>query len=202
MPGTLLVYDTDFPRATTSRGERIINRPTAAELMDNHYPAPQRLLAIPSALAPEAYVALILREMRAFIRSIDVLAIFGHGVVSSAATPGGIVPVTTGILLGASPITQSSASLLSTLRGHLARHARCELWVCQAASRGTAGASGLSGHNLCQAIADALRVEVRASAIDQRTDTIGGAGTLESEIQFLPWEGEVETIRPSGRHGG
>ncbi|MEP6875594.1 MAG: hypothetical protein ABI887_14640 [Burkholderiales bacterium] len=199
MPGTLLVYDADFPRAATARGERIINRPTAAELMDNHYPAPQRLLAIPSSLAPDAYVALILREMRTFTRAIDVLAIFGHGVVSSAATPGGSVAVTTGILLGASPITQSSASLLSTLRGHLARHARCELWVCQAASRG--GAGGLSGHNLCQAIADALRVEVRASAIDQQTDTIGGAGTLESEIQFLPWDGEVETIRPSGRRG-
>jgi hypothetical protein len=199
MPGTLLVYDQGFPRASTRAGEPIHNRPTLGELERGHYPAPRALLPIPQAAGLSTCIAQMVDGARRLSRSIDVLIVFGHGQVSRVATPSGVSPVTTGILLGAEPLTQSNARALQALRPRLARGAHCELWVCQAASTGSAGTGrdARSGHRLCQAIANALAVPVHASAVDQRTTTVSGHGSLDSEVEFLPWEGELQVIRPA-----
>ncbi|MEO8545182.1 MAG: hypothetical protein ABI434_16470 [Burkholderiaceae bacterium] len=199
MPGTLLVFDQNFPRSRAATGDMIINRPRVAELMAEGYPAPHRLLPIAVSSNADQYVPQIAQAARSLSSRIDVLIIFAHGQVTSAYGPAGVMPVMTGILLGSNPIAQDNADLLRCLRPRFARGAHCELWVCQAASptATSPGRGSTSGHNLCQAIADALRIPVQASASDQQTTTMTGAGTFDSEIDFLPWEGPVETFRPN-----
>ena len=89
--------------------------------------------------------------------------------MANAAVPTGVTRVTTGIIIGASDLTASNASMLRKLRGRFARQAQAELWVCEAAATGKAGQ--ISGVTLCQAIADALGVPVLAAAIEQKYDS-------------------------------
>jgi hypothetical protein len=196
MAGTLLVYDDAFPRARVAAGP-IRNTPEAAELRDNNYPLPCRLLAIPEAAAPANYIRSITSAARA-MRPLDCLIIFGHGRVVSAATARGATPVTTGIIIGAADITSHNASSLSALRGLFSRSGRAELWVCEAAAAGSAG--GQSGIVMCQSIADALGVPVLAAPIEQQYDTrdqreIDGGG-WQSTARFLPWEGTPQRFAP------
>jgi hypothetical protein len=204
MAGTLLVYDQDFPRATSPAG-RIRNSPAIDELRANHYPEPCQLLPIPAAFSPDQYCAAMRTAAGAITGGLDRLIIFGHGHVVNAATPGGITRVTTGIVLGAAPLTAANARLL---RGaspmQFTRTAQAELWVCEAASTGQAG--GQSGVMLCQAIADALAVPVFAArseqeySSDNQTELPNGGG-WQSTITFLPWEGPTVLFNPrGGRH--
>jgi hypothetical protein len=196
MAGTLLVYDDAFPRASVAAGP-IRNTPSADELRANSYPEPFRLLPIWEASSPETYFGAIADAAEAMGR-LNRLIIFGHGRVANAAVPTGITRVTTGIIMGASDITASNASMLRKLRGRFAREAQAELWVCEAAAAGESG--GQSGTVLCQAIADALGVSVLAATISQEYTTtnqqeIPGGG-WQSTAQFLPWEGTTLRFAP------
>jgi hypothetical protein len=199
MPGTLLAYDAAFPRAAVRAGP-ILNSPSADELRANRYPAPHRLLPIPQASNPESYYTSI-AAAAASMAQLDRLILLGHGRVVSALTARGTSPVTTGIIFGSSDITASNAHQLRATARHLSRTARAELWVCQAAAAGEAG--GQSGTILCQAIADALGVEVIAptqlqeySSHDQQERPGGG---WQSTTRFLPWEGETLRFTPRRR---
>ena len=199
MPGTLLVYDAAFPRAAAPSGP-IRNTPSADELRANSYPAPHHLLAIPLASNPESYYPSI-AAAAANMAQLDRLILLGHGRVVSAVTARGTTPVTIGIIIGSSDITASNAGQLRATARHLARDAQAELWVCQAAAAGEAG--GQSGTLLCQAIADALGVNVIAptqlqeyTSHDQREIPSGG---WHSTMRFLPWEGETLRFTPRRR---
>lgn len=196
MPGTLLAFDNAFPRARAPTGDAIINRPRADELRANSYPAPYTLLPIGESATPREYIRTMTTQARR-LRGVDTLIVFAHGQVTNT----GRGHVMTGILLGSAPIEMANVALLRSLRPTFARGAHVELWVCQAASPTEVfdGRHHLSGHNLCQAIADALQRPVQASASDQQTTTASGAGSYTSEVNFLPWEGPVETFRPRVR---
>ena len=199
MPGTLLAYDADFPRANAPSGP-IYNHPSEAELREHQYPAPYRLLPLRQGLAAEAYCDQIASAASA-MRRLDRLILFGHGRVVQAATPSGPRPVTTGIIIGNEDITQYNAHYLSPIRRHMARGGMAELWVCDAAAAGEAG--GQSGERLCTAIARALRVPVKAARETQRYTSgadqreIPGGG-WQSTVRFLPWEGPLVFFRPNG----
>jgi hypothetical protein len=199
MAGTLLVFDDAFPRASAPSGP-IRNTPGAAELAANSYPAPHRLLSIGAADPPSTYVEAIAAAARAMGR-LNRLIIFGHGRVVNAAVATGVTRVTTGIIIGASDLTASNASALSALRGQFERDAQAELWVCEAAAAGAAG--GMSGGLLCQAIADALGVQVLAATIEQEYTTAdqqeAPGGGWQSTAQFLPWEGTTVRFMPRRR---
>lgn len=196
MAGTLLAYDHAFPRARVASGP-IRNTPGTDELRANGYPEPFRLLPILEASPPETYFAALAEAARQ-MRRLDRLIIFGHGRASNAATAGGIVTVTTGIIIGAADITASNASALGPMRRHFARDAQAELWVCGAASANAA--AGVSGTLLCQAIADALGVVVVAAPVTQEYTTVdqveAPGGGWQSTARFLPWEGETVRFRP------
>jgi len=87
------------------------------------------------------------------------------------------------------------------LRGQFERDAQAELWVCEAAAAGAAG--GMSGGLLCQAIADALGVQVLAATIEQEYTTTdqheAAGGGWQSTAQFLPWEGTTVRFTPRRR---
>lgn len=199
MAGTLLVFDDAFPRASAPSGP-VRNTPGTAELAANSYPAPHRLLAIGAADPPSTYVPAIAAAARAMGR-LNRLIIFGHGRVVNAAVASGVTRVTTGIIIGASDLTAANASLLSALRGQFERDAQAELWVCEAAAAGAAG--GMSGGLLCQAIADALGVQVLAATIEQEYTTTdqheAAGGGWQSTAQFLPWEGTTVRFTPRRR---
>ncbi len=199
MAGTLLVYDDAFPRASVATGP-IRNTPGADELRANSYPEPYRLLPIWEASPPDNYFGAIADAAEAMGR-LSRLIIFGHGRVANAAVPTGITRVTTGIILGASDITASNASMLRNLRGRFAPHAQAELWVCEAAAAGESG--GHSGVVLCQSIADALGVSVLAATIAQQYTTANQreapGGGWQSTAQFLPWEGTTVLFTPRRR---
>ena len=198
MAGTLLVYDDAFPRASVGDAP-IRNTPSADELRANSYPEPYRLLPIWEASSPDTYIGAI-DEAAESMGRLNRLIIFGHGRVANAAVPAGVVRVTTGIIIGASDLTASNASMLRRLRGRFAPRAQAELWVCEAAAAGTAG--GQSGVTLCQAITDALGVPVLAATIAQEYTTTNqqqtSGGGWQSTAQFLPWEGT--TVRFTPRH--
>lgn len=199
MAGTLLVYDDAFPRARAPQGP-IRNTPSADELRANSYPEPFRLLPIWEASSPDTYFGAMADAAEA-MGKLNRLIIFGHGRVVNAAEGAGIVQVTTGIVIGAQDISASNASGLSALRGKFARQAQAELWVCDAAAAGTSG--GQSGRVLCQAIADALGVEVLAATITQQYTSVNQAeipsGGWQSTAQFLPWEGTTVRFSPRRR---
>jgi hypothetical protein len=201
MAGTLLVYDAAFPRASVAGGP-IFNTPSSDELRANSYPEPYKLLPIWEALPPDSYSGAIADAAGAMGR-LGRLIIFGHGRVANAAVPSGVTRVTTGIIIGASDLTASNASMLRRLRGRFEPHAQAELWVCDAAAAGESG--GQSGVILCQAIADALGVPVLAATITQEYTTVNQReipdGGWQSTAQFLPWEGTTVrfTPRPSSR---
>lgn len=196
MAGTLLVYDDAFPRARVAAGP-IRNTPSTNELRDNSYPEPFRMLPIWEASSPEVYYDTIAGVAETMGR-LDRLIIFGHGRVVQAAEGTGVVPVTTGIVIGATDITASNAYGLRPLRGRFARGAQAELWVCDAAAAGESG--GLSGRVLCQAIADALGVEVLAATIRQQYTSTNQSeipdGGWQSTAVFLPWEGTTVRFSP------
>jgi hypothetical protein len=196
MVGTLLVYDDGFPRARVAAGP-IRNTPSVNELRANSYPEPYRLLPIWEASSPDTYFGAIADAAQA-MGQLSRLIIFGHGRVANAAVPTGITRVTTGIILGASDITASNASMLRPLRGRFTRDAQAELWVCEAAAAGTEG--GQSGVILCQSIADALGVPVVAGTISQEFTTVdqveAPGGGWQSTAQFLPWEGATVRFTP------
>jgi hypothetical protein len=196
MAGSLLVYDAAFPRARVAAGP-IRNTPNANELRANSYPEPYRLLPILEASPPDAYFGAIADEAKSMGR-LSRLIIFGHGRVVNAAVPTGVTHVTTGIIIGASDLTASNASMLRGLRGRFAPHAQAELWVCEAAAAGAAG--GQSGVILCQSIADALGVPVLAGTIAQEYTTVDQqeipGGGWQSTAQFLPWEGTTVRFTP------
>jgi hypothetical protein len=199
MAGTLLVYDDAFPRARVAAGP-IRNTPGADELRANSYPEPFRLLPIWEASTPETYFQAMADAAEAMGKP-DCFILFGHGRVVNAAQAGGTVRVTTGIIMGSSDITASNASGLRALRGKFARGARAELWVCEAAAAGASG--GQSGQVLCQAITDALGIDVIAATITQEYTTanqeeIPGGG-WQSTAQFLPWEGTTVRFTPRRR---
>jgi hypothetical protein len=199
-PGTLLVYDEAFPRATAPGGVPIRNTPIEAELRDNKYPAPYKLLPIKEAAAPEAYFAEIAAAAKA-MGQLARLIIFGHGRVVNAAEGTGTVRVTTGIIIGAKDITALNANGLDKLAKYFAKDAQAELWVCEAAATGTSG--GISGVTLCQALADALTVPVLAAAIEQQYDTVDQqpipGGGWQSNAKFLPWEGTPLKFKPRNK---
>jgi hypothetical protein len=146
---------------------------------------------------PETYCDAIAAAAQS-MRPLNRLILFGHGRVANAAVPSAVTRVTTGIILGASDLTASNASLLRRLRGKFAREAQAELWVCEAAAAGAAG--GQSGVLLCQSIADALEIPVLAATIEQEYTTsnqqeIQGGG-WQSTAQFLPWEGTTVLFTP------
>jgi hypothetical protein len=196
MAGTLLVFDDAFPRARVASGP-IRNTPSADELRANSYPEPYRLLPIWEASSPDVYFDAIADAASAMGR-ISRLIIFGHGRVANAAVPSGIKKVTTGIVIGASDLTASNASMLSPLRSRFAPHGQAELWVCEAAAAGEEG--GQSGVILCQSIADALGVPVLAATIAQEyttaNQTEAPGGGWQSTAQFLPWEGTPVRFTP------
>lgn len=202
MSGSLLAFDEDFPRAMNSTVP-IRNTPSVAELRANNYPEPYHLLPIGVTSTPEQYCRAICTAGRS-MRRLDRLIIFGHGQVVTAAVGVGSTQVTTGIVLGASPLTASNASLLSSPSIAFARNARVELWVCSAASANEVG--GQSGVVLCQAIADALDVTVVASAITQnyssQNQTEMPGGGWRSTVEFLPWDGELFRFTPRPRRRG
>jgi hypothetical protein len=196
MAGTLLVYDAAFPRARVAAGA-IRNTPTADELRTNSYPEPYQLLPILEASSPDTYFGAIADKAKSMGR-LSRLIIFGHGRVVNAAVPTGVTRVTTGIIIGASDLTASNASMLRSLRGRFARHAQAELWVCEAAAAGTSG--GQAGVILCQSIADALSVPVLAATSAQEYTTVdqheAPGGGWQSTAQFLPWEGTPVRFTP------
>ena len=200
MAGTLLVYDDAFPRASVAAGP-IRNTPSVAELRANNYPEPHRLLPVWELSGPETYFDAIGSEAESMGR-LGRLIIFGHGRVVRAATASGLTRVTTGIIIGASDITASNASMLRRLRGRFEPQAQAELWVCEAAAAGEAG--GTSGTVLCQSIADALGIPVVAATIEQEYATVDQVerpgGGWQSTAQFLPWEGTTVRFRPRRRH--
>jgi len=199
MAGTLLAYDDAFPRARVAQGP-IRNTPSADELRANGYPEPYRLLPIWEASSPDTYYGAMADAAEA-MGKLDRFIIFGHGRVVNAAEGAGTVRVTTGIVIGAQDISASNASGLNGLRGKFARQAQAELWVCDAAAAGESG--GQSGRVLCQAIADALRVDVLAATITQQYTTINQAeipsGGWQSTAVFLPWEGTTVRFTPRRR---
>ncbi|MBS3652174.1 hypothetical protein KEU06_26615 [Pseudaminobacter sp. 19-2017] len=196
MAGTLHVYDDAFPRARVAQGP-IRNTPSSDEFRANSYPEPYRLLPIWEASSPAVYFGAMADAAEA-MGKLHRLIIFGHGRVVNAAEGAGVVQVTTGIVIGAQDISASNASGLSALRGKFAKQAQAELWVCDAAAAGKSG--GLSGRVLCQAIADALRVEVLAATITQEYTTVNQAeildGGWQSTAVFLPWEGTTVRFTP------
>jgi hypothetical protein len=200
MAGTLLVYDDAFPRASVTAGPNrgpIRNTPSADELRANSYPEPYRLLPIWEASSPETYFNAMVDAAEAMGR-LSRLIIFGHGRVVHAAVPTGVTRVTTGIIIGASDITASNASMFRKLRGRFARDAHAELWVCEAAAAGKEG--GQSGVILCQAITDALGVPVLAGTVTQEYTTVDQReipdGGWQSTAQFLPWDGTPVRFTP------
>ena len=199
MAGTLLVYDDAFPRARVAQGP-IRNTPSTDELRANSYPEPYRLLPIWEASSPDIYFRAMADAAEA-MGKLDRLIIFGHGRVVNAAEGAGVVQVTTGIVIGAQDISASNASGLAALRGKFAKQALAELWVCDAAAAGKSG--GLSGRVLCQAIADALRVDVLAATITQEYATVNQTeipdGGWQSTAVFLPWEGTTVRFTPRRR---
>lgn len=199
MAGTLLVYDAAFPRARVAKGP-ILNTPSTKELSANGYPEPHQLLPIKEATSPEYYFKQM-SEAVAKSDKLDRFIVFGHGRVVNAAVPAGTVQVTTGIIIGASDITPINARYLPDLRKKASTGAQAELWVCDAAAAG--GSGDYSGVKLCQAIADALGIQVLAATItqqytteDQREIETGG---WQSTAVFLPWEGTTMLFRPGKR---
>ncbi|MBX3570272.1 MAG: hypothetical protein KF914_19580 [Rhizobiaceae bacterium] len=199
MAGTLLVYDDAFPRARSPTGP-IRNTPGVEELRSNSYPEPFRLLPIWEASSPETYYDAIAGAAEAMGR-LDRLIVFGHGRVVQAAEGTAVVPVTTGIIIGATDISATNAWGFRPLRSRFARGAQAELWVCDAAAAGESG--GLSGRVLCQAISDALGVDVLAATIRQRYTSTGQreipSGGWQSTAVFLPWEGTTVRFSPRRR---
>lgn len=194
--GTLLVYDEAFPRATSPAGP-IRNSPSEAELRDNKYPEPYKLLPIREASAPETYFAEITAAAKA-MGQLGRLIVLGHGRVVNAAEGAGTVRVTIGVIIGSGDITASNAYGLKGLKSLFGKEAQAELWVCEAAATGTSG--GISGVTLCQAVADALGVPVLAAAIEQQYDTVDQrempGGGWQSTAKFLPWEGTPLRFKP------
>jgi hypothetical protein len=202
VPGTLLAYDEAFPRAIASTGP-IRNTPSVDELRANGYPEPFRLLPVTAAAQPQLYCRSICDAARA-LGELDRLIIFGHGQVVNAATARGSTRVTTGIVMGASPLTADNARMLGTPPIRFAGNAQAELWVCEAAAAGEAG--GRSGVLLCQAIADALGVTVVAADVPQEYTSQNQSeipsGGWQSTAVFLPWEGGLIRFTPRVRRRG
>jgi hypothetical protein len=137
--GTLLVYDEAFPRARVASGP-IRNTPSTNELRANNYPEPYRLMPIWEASSPETYYGAIADAAEA-MGKLSRFIIFGHGRVVNALSGKQTVRVTTGIVIGASDITASNASMLRRLRKRFVPNAQAELWVCEAAAAGREGGS-------------------------------------------------------------
>jgi hypothetical protein len=190
------VYDEAFPRARVASGP-IRNTPSTNELRANNYPEPYRLMPIWEASSPETYYGAIADAAEA-MGKLSRFIIFGHGRVVNALSGKQTVRVTTGIVIGASDITASNASMLRKLRKRFVPNAQAELWVCEAAAAGKGG--GQSGTLLCQAICDALGVILLAGTVTQEYMTVDQSeapgGGWQSTAQFLPWEGEVVRFRP------
>lgn len=198
MAGTLLVYDAAFPRPES--GALIRNSPSSAELRENKYPEPYRLLPIWEALPPETYFGWI-EDAAKGMDKLDRFIILGHGRVAKDADGAGFVTVTTGIIIGAKDITATNASGLKPLRGRFSKDGFAEMWVCSAAD--SQESSGVSGQLLCQAIADALGVDVLGAKVRQRYDTVDQkeipGGGWQSTLKFLPWEGDTVRFNPRRR---
>ncbi|GJD47894.1 hypothetical protein OPKNFCMD_0606 [Methylobacterium crusticola] len=200
--GTLLVYDEAFPRAKTQTGAAIRNSPSEAELRDNKYPEPYKLLPIKEAAAPDAYFADIAKAAKD-MGQLGRLIILGHGRVVPVANEAGNARIFMGVIMGATPISISNASGLGKLRGLFAKGASAELWVCEAASRETEG--GISGVVFCQKVADTLGVVVVAAEITQIFESADQQPTPEggwqSTAKFLPWDGTPQRFspRPQGK---
>lgn len=186
MSGTLLVYDSAFPRSAN-----ILSTPSTAELNANNYPTPIQTHAI----IPSSAVSSIGGDVAFYadlMGSLDVLIIFGHGIVVNG--------VTHGILISHDNLTTSNLWALAPVRGKIARGGRIELWVCAAAS-GTSSASGTSGQQFCQLMADHTGVRVVAAENTQAFSTVSqenvsGTDFWLTKTSFLPWEGPVRTFRP------
>ena len=199
MPGTLLAYDEAFPRAAHS-SLTVVNHPSLGELQANSYPAPHQLLPLRREHPASEYISTIHHNMRAMHR-VNCLILFGHGHVARLLDATGIIPITTGIVLGSQDLGADNVRLLRRLRDGFAPRGKCELWVCNAANPNRAQSN--SGSSLCQSIADALNVEVVAPAETQSYRSEGQefeGDTVRSTVVFLPFEGNVFHFRPNAHH--
>lgn len=187
MPGTLLVYDSAFPRAPN-----ILSVPSVDELHSHHYPLPIQTCSISPSERSEGMGRSIVLHADLMER-LDVLIFFGHGIVQNG--------VTYGIQISRDQLTESNLWVLDQIRSKFLEGARIELWVCAAASDRTTLSGRTSGQIFCQLMADRTGTQVVAAEGTQifttaRQRNVVGTDFWLTETNFLPWEGPVHRFRP------